>query len=121
MTEEVQILKTDVLGRVTMPKEKREAILDEFEQSAMSGQKFAEYIGVKYATFATWIQKRKKARGEYSKLKDKKKMPLALIEAVMSRDVAKQSLCVELSNGAKIKVYDKSQLELAVELIRALG
>jgi hypothetical protein len=32
------ILKTDVSGRVEPPKERREALLDEFEQSSLSGQ-----------------------------------------------------------------------------------
>ena len=47
------ILKRDSLGRVKMPPEKRELILDRFEESGMSGQAFAAYIGVKYQTFAT--------------------------------------------------------------------
>jgi len=39
--EKALILKTDVLGRVRMPKDRREAILDAFERSGMSGQAFA--------------------------------------------------------------------------------
>ena len=51
------ILKTDVLGRVKTPLARREQLLDEFERSGLSGQKFAELVGVKYPTFATWAQK----------------------------------------------------------------
>ncbi len=39
--EETLILKTDVLGRVHMPRERREAIQDAFEHSGMSGKAFA--------------------------------------------------------------------------------
>jgi hypothetical protein len=35
------ILKTDVLGRVKTPKERREKLLDEFEKS---GKRHAEYL-----------------------------------------------------------------------------
>lgn len=45
--DETELLKTDVLGRARMPPEKREAILDEFERSGMSGLAFAKQIGVK--------------------------------------------------------------------------
>ena len=55
------ILKTDVLGRVKTPKERREQLLDEFEKSGLTGQKFAALVGIKYQTFATWAQKRRRA------------------------------------------------------------
>ncbi|PXA05319.1 hypothetical protein DDZ13_00190 [Coraliomargarita sinensis] len=41
------LLKTDRLGRVRMPRERREQILDRFESSGMSGQAFAKQIGVR--------------------------------------------------------------------------
>jgi hypothetical protein len=34
-----KILKRDVLGRVKTPRERREAILEEFDKSGMSGQR----------------------------------------------------------------------------------
>jgi predicted ArsR family transcriptional regulator len=43
----------DALGRVRTPTERREALLEEFEMSGMSGTKFAERSGVKCATFGT--------------------------------------------------------------------
>lgn len=36
-----QVLKTDVLGRVKTGTQQREAMLDEFERSGLSGTKFA--------------------------------------------------------------------------------
>ena len=52
-----EVLKTDVLGRVHTPKARREALLEEFERSGVSGQKFAALVGVNYQTFASWVQK----------------------------------------------------------------
>jgi hypothetical protein len=58
-----QIIKADSLGRLRMSAERRESLLDEFERSGLSGQKFAEVLGLKYPTFATWVQKRRRQRG----------------------------------------------------------
>lgn len=55
-----QILKVDALKRVHVPKARREAILDEFERSGLSGAAFAKLHGLKYGTFATWSLKRRK-------------------------------------------------------------
>jgi len=83
--EQALILKTDALGRVRMPKDRREAILDAFERSGMSGQAFATRIGVKYPTFATWVQKRRRSRGDYKSREGKRKRAaeVTLFEAVV--------------------------------------
>ncbi len=60
-----RILRTDVLGRVMTPADLRDAILDEFEKSGLSGTKFAKARGLKYSTLITWRQARRKVRGEY--------------------------------------------------------
>ncbi|NJM54677.1 MAG: IS66 family insertion sequence element accessory protein TnpB [Verrucomicrobiae bacterium] len=57
---EDQILKQDRVGRVVVSKERREALLDEYEQSGMSGVEFAGWAGVKYPTFAGWLQRRRR-------------------------------------------------------------
>jgi hypothetical protein len=62
------IIKTDVLGRVKTPAARREQLLDEFERSGLSGCKFAELAGIKYSTFATWGQKRRRQNGTYAKV-----------------------------------------------------
>jgi hypothetical protein len=56
------ILKTDGLGRVRTPLAQREALLDAFERSGLSGMKFAALHGVKYPSFANWVQQRKRRR-----------------------------------------------------------
>ena len=52
------ILKTDGLGRVRTPLAQREALLDAFERSGLAGMKFAALHGVKYPSFANWVQQR---------------------------------------------------------------
>ena len=56
------ILKTDRFGRVRTPVAQREALLDAFERSGLSGMKFAALHGVKYPSFAHWVQERKRRR-----------------------------------------------------------
>ena len=59
------LLKTDVLGRKRMSLAQREAMLDTFETSSMTGQAFALQHGIKIQTFASWIQKQRRDRGDY--------------------------------------------------------
>jgi hypothetical protein len=121
------ILKTDVLGRVKTPKERREALLDEFERSGLPGLKFAELAGIKYQTFATWIQKRRRKRGDYStgKVQTAKKQ-VRWLEAVVAGTpgtVVKADgslLTLHLPGGARIEISDARQIEMAVALLRAL-
>ena len=55
-----KILKTDALGRVRTPAARHEQLLDEFERSGVSGAKFAGLTGLKYQTFASWVQRRRR-------------------------------------------------------------
>ena len=62
---EPRIFRRDATGRVRYSAERREALLDEFERLGMKGAVFARLAGISYPTFATWIQKRRHARGDY--------------------------------------------------------
>ena len=53
------ILRRDGLGRVKTPRDRREALLDEFEKSGLQGAEFAQMAGIKYQTFASWVQSRR--------------------------------------------------------------
>ncbi len=50
------LVTSDAKGRLRVPKEQREAVLARFEQSGMSAAKFAGVAGIKYSTFAGWVQ-----------------------------------------------------------------
>ena len=60
MIPESLILKTDTRGRVRTPAAQREGLLDAVERSGLSGMKFAALHGVKYPSFAGWVQRRKR-------------------------------------------------------------
>jgi hypothetical protein len=88
-------------------------------------------VGVKYATFANWVQKRKKARqaeaaaGAAGELRAApvRRGPVRLFEAFA--EVAGSSrgdaLVVELPGGGRMQVESPMQLQLAAELLRLLS
>lgn len=120
------LLKSDVLGRVRTPGGRREALLDEFERSGLTGQKFAGLVGVKYQTFASWVQKRRRARGGYPKLKAppeaaKESKPVQWLEAVSEAGSREPSgLRIELPGGVWMKITHAEQAALAGRLLREL-
>lgn len=128
-----EVLKTDALGRVWVKRARREALLDEFERGGTSAQAFAKLVGVNYQTFASWVQKRRKARQPCPPMAKLEALPpaatgaLRLVEAVVERDgdeagatIGGESLCLHLPGGARVEVRDSRQAMLAAELLKAL-
>ena len=120
---EEQVLETDVLGRVKTPPERREALLDEFEKSGMSGAKFAAFIGIKYQTLANWVQKRRRRRAAASEADRRESAPPRCVEAVLEGEAgsrAAEALRVHLPGGVYLEIVDRRQALLAGEVLRAL-
>ena len=126
------ILKTDAWGRVRVPVERREALLDEYEKSGLSAKKFALLVGMKHQTFATWATKRRKQRGVMCTQGSQIQRPveavpeLQWVEAVIEKDGVttgqrRDALSVHLPGGARLEIGDSRQVALAAELLRALA
>ncbi|MEA3207148.1 MAG: hypothetical protein QOE70_205 [Chthoniobacter sp.] len=136
-TEAEQILKSDARGRVRVPIERQEALLDEFERSGLSGVKFAKLVGVKYPTFAAWAQRRRRARAGAAAAEGGKEAAqslgslsrvggsIRLFEAVAAKpaaaDRAGRAMIVELPGGGRLLVQAADQLRWAAELLRLLS
>jgi hypothetical protein len=117
-----ELLKVDALGRVWMSAERREWLLDEFERSGVAGAEFARIAGVKYSTFATWLQRRRRATGGYpamgkagSAAGTKRRAALpgqrfveAQIEGNSAGPGGMAALRVELPGGARMEIADGS-------------
>jgi hypothetical protein len=113
-----------------MPAERRDALLDEFERSGLSGVKFAALVGVKYPTFALWAQKRRKvqedsargsAEGEHPAPSPAR--PIRLFEALTDASHgggSAASLTIDLPGGARMRLESPAQLRLTAELLRLL-
>ena len=124
------ILKTDALGRVRTPAARREQLLDEFERSGMSGVQFAEFVGIKYQTFATWAQHRRRRRktaasskppGQAAAPKQLRWMEAVLEQAHAPAEAKPAALVLHLPGGARVELTEVKQVALAVALVRALG
>ena len=143
--EATKILKRDTLGRVTLTGEQREHLLDEFERSGLKGVPFARLAGVNYPTFASWIQKRRRARGDYARVSRRQasaggEPPRALswVEAVLAspqsaapgtgtgtgtgtgNSTGAAALQLNLPGGAHLTITTPQQATLAAQLLKAL-
>jgi hypothetical protein len=97
-----QILKTDAQGRVRTPAKRRESLLEEFDRSGLSGSKFAELAGIKYQTFATWLQKRRRQGASPTKTAHAVRWLETVVEQAHASGRKNQlALVVELPGGAK--------------------
>ena len=127
---EGEIFKTDTVGRVRVPRARREALLDEFERSGASGAQLAAYVGVKYSTFAAWAHKRRrqKAVAAGAPLDPPTKQasePMRWWETVLEGELKPSSeaegLQVRLAGGAQLHIANGSQAALAAVLLEQLG
>lgn len=116
------LLKTDALGRVRTPEARRESLLAEFARSGTSAKKFAELAGVNYQTFATWVQKQRRASGAPAET-------VRLVEAVVDHGGADagvpvvesgEGLWVHLAGGVRVRMSQESQGRLVAALAQAL-
>jgi transposase-like protein len=104
----------DTQGRVRTTREQRRLILAEFERSGMSAAQFARRTGLKYSTFAYWLQR-------YRRTKRPARMaPVRLLEAVLSPATSATPLTVLLPGGARLEVREAGQVSLAASLVHAL-
>ena len=131
-TGQDQIVKVDRIGRIKTPRERREALLAEFERSGMSGQQFAKWAGIKYGTFITWVQKRRR-EATVGMVEEKPasagtKAEVQWVEAVLEKATAKKSdanpkatvMIVEGSGGVRLELSEERHVLWAAKLLRHL-
>jgi transposase len=119
------LLKTDVLGRVKHTREQRERILEEFERSGLSGASYAALVGVKYQTFATWVQARKRGRPTSPKRKPRRQQTgqVKWLEAVVRQTTVPAGgtgLLLHLPGGVSAELTSDQHARLAAALVHAL-
>ena len=104
----------DTKGRVRTSKEQRRVILAEFERSGMSAAEFARRTGLKYSTFALWVQHHRRTK------RPARKAPVRLLEAVLTTSTP-ATLQVLLPGGARLEIREADQIPLAAALVQALA
>jgi len=126
-TADEVVIKTDVLGRVKTPAARRESLLDEFERSGLSGTKYAALVGIKYPTFANWVQQRRRCGDQVvpqrglPASRNKVRWLEAVVEPAQNPGGQSQPVLVlSLPGGARVEIGDLQQIALAAALVRAL-
>lgn len=120
-----QVLKTDGLGRVRTPVERREQLISEFERSGLSGMKFAALTGLKYSTFAGWLHRRRRQRGVPASVSDKPVDSVRWLQAVVEQAQGTgaqnpSGIVLELPAGIRVQITSTAQAVMAAALVRAL-
>jgi len=115
-----ELLRTDELGRIRTSATRREQLLDEFDRSGLSGKKFAALVGVKYQTFATWAQQRRRKTASQP-AKPKSDPAVKWLEAVVEQPETHTALVLHLPGGVRVEINDPKQLPLVAELLRLLA
>jgi transposase len=123
--------RTDSRRQVGISRKKREALLAQFDQSGMSGPKFAKQAGIKYTTFANWLQKRRRHRNEVilaSTSSPGRRSRVRWLEAVVDSPQQKEpptlataTLIVHGPGGVRLELSDDKQVKLAAQLLRELN
>ena len=105
-----------------MPAERREHLLDEFERSGLTGAKFAALMGIKYPTFADWVQRRRREREMTAPGTVKPADSVRWLEAVVEQAQGSAGVAVlHLPGGARLEIHDVKQVAVAAALLRALA
>lgn len=105
-----------------MSPERREALLDEFEKSGLSGAQFARTVGLKYQTFAYWRQQRQRRQpvaASSGQPASVQWLETAIDQAQAATPVAGPMFVVRLPSGAAIELVHASQTSVAAALVRA--
>ena len=108
----------DTRGRVRASMEQRRAILTEFERSGVCAAQFAKVTGLKYSTFAGWLQRYRRAKPKPSPKR------LRLLEAVVAPGPGQErtsgNVVVQLPGQVRVELSSLAQVQLVTELIKAL-
>lgn len=124
MKTDENVLPVGERGRVWVSRERRKALLEEFDRSGMSGAKFARLAGVKYPTFMYWLKQRREGGGDEALVRASRPPAIDFVEALIEGSAGNGSmsgLTIDLPGGARLRIESPIQLQLAAELLRMLG
>jgi len=115
-------LRSDTKGRVRTPRERREQLLEEFEQTGASAAMFAKIAGLRYSTFAGWVNGRRKQRAKLGEENRASRTLVQFVEAAVEAkaEVRAGRLRIDLPGGAYAEIGSSQEVEIAAELLQAL-
>lgn len=126
MDRDTGLIRADQTGRLRFTADQRRVLLDAFENSSQSASRFAAQHGIKYTTFANWVQKRRADRpavAQSSAMAPARPLLLAEVscEETSRTPGACPALEVCLPGGVKFAIDGMVQVPLAAAFIRELS
>jgi len=92
------------------PPHRRQELLAKFDKSGMSSADFARHHQIAYSTFCAWRHRRPKGQPR-----------MGFVELdVVPREELGESIVIELSSQARLRLSSAAQVPLAVELLQHL-
>lgn len=119
--------RADRLGRVRMPRERRDELLAEYERSGLSQAEFARRTGVRYPTFAHWVQEHRREGGELSEASAARQSPhfvelrlpsRSTAAAAVSAAASLSELSVTMPDGVVLRGVEPTALAALVRALR---
>jgi transposase-like protein len=115
------ILKQDRVGRVRSTKERRAAVVAEYQRSGLAVREFARLAGIPYNTLWNWLSEHgliaKRTRGDSRK-------SVRLLEVSMETPpvapVPPSAVTISLASGVSVELQNSAQVTLLAALIKAL-
>ena len=104
--------KRDKRGRRLMSAERVKELLREYDSSGLTQAAYARSAGVKYSTFASWIQARRAESGS-----DREGVHFAQIQLPIAK-VSIAELSVTLPDGVVVRGVDAQALAALVRALR---
>ena len=124
-----EVVAQDARGRVRVSRERRAAVLEQFDASGMSAARFAEWCGVKYPTLVGWLQRRRRPGGQPApdaapptgggKVRWLEAVIGAGAQGAPGSDPG--TLVIHLPGGASLGVRDELSARLAARVLAALA
>ena len=114
--------RRDGLGRLHVPVERQQELVDAYRASGLTRRRFARQEGVRYTTFCTWVQRADKAAGACSEATARPKRSGTGLRAAPRINFAEVALPASAARGLEVCLVDGTILRGAcVEELAALA
>ena len=98
--------RRDGLGRLHVPVERQQELVDAYRASGLTRRRFARQEGVRYTTFCTWVQRADKAAGASSEATARPKRSGTGLRAAPRINFAEVALPASAARGLEVRLAD---------------
>lgn len=115
----MELVRADKRGRTRYSPEYRQQVLEAFESSGQTAMAFAEHVGVKYSTFASWVSKANRTSRKRPAKEPNASPSFVLTE--LAHEGPSAGLVVVLPGGSEVRASTHEEIALLAELLKTLA